>query len=145
MHLHFQGRYDVETALEQRLAERYFPGVRQAVRTRSGFGLALAAACVTGSAHADGRDHHELVPPPLLPRSVVMPVEYSDAVVWLEERKGPVYRMSAGLAPGLLLGRLALHAPLEYYYRIRAPTSGSACGARMPSVRRSAACYRWVF
>jgi hypothetical protein len=87
------------------------------VRARSAFGFALAAACLAGSAYADGRDHHEVVPPPLLPRSVVMPVEYSDAVVWIKERKGPVYRMSGGVAPGLLLGRFSLHVPLEYYYR----------------------------
>jgi hypothetical protein len=78
--------------------------------------LALAAASLAGDAHADGRDHHEVVPPPLLPGWVVMPVEFSDAVVKLRDR-GHIYRMSAGVAPGLQLGHFSLHVPLDYYYR----------------------------
>jgi hypothetical protein len=80
---------------------------------------ALAAACVAwpGTALADGQDYHEAVDPPTIPRCLTLPLEIGDATAWVRDRTGPVYRASATLLPGVLLGPVSLHLPLELQYR----------------------------
>jgi hypothetical protein len=81
--------------------------------------VALAAACVawSGTALCDGQDYHEAVDPPSIPPCLTLPFEIGDATAWVHERTGPVYRASATLLPGVLLGPVSLHVPLELQYR----------------------------
>ncbi len=87
---------------------------------RRGLGAAvgvLSLFVAPRAALADGQEYHEAVPVPYVPPNLTVPFEYGHAAAWVEDRTGPVYRMTLGVLPGYLFGRLSVHAALQLHYR----------------------------
>ena len=82
---------------------------------------ALAAAllgfCVCRPASADGRDFHEQVPVPSVPPWLTVPFEYGHGAAWTETGSSPAYRLTAGVLPGVNIGRFTVQAAFQVLYR----------------------------